>query len=142
MYTLLDWCVTKTDMEPFINQVSAGLGDHYDIKIYAHLMLVRLCALTPSTVVQQLDGIIARIAKTVKTKVKAEAVKQEIEKNDEMIRSALRAVYALSKIPDAESNTGFVQLLEYVNKTHASKYAPIVKEQENRLSTHDPMDTS
>eukprot|EP01134_Creolimax_fragrantissima_P003789 CFRG3789T1 len=142
MYTLLDWCVTKTDMQPFIAQVATGLSDHYDIKILGHLMLVRLCALTPSTVLQQMDNIVAPLLKTVQTKVKAEAVKQEIEKNDELIRSALRAIYALSKIHDAETSSSLEALIAFATTRHKDKYSSIVREQETRHTTHDPMDIS
>ena len=38
---------------------------------------------------------------TIQAKVKANSVKQEYEKQDELKRSALRAVYALLQIPDA-----------------------------------------
>ena len=38
---------------------------------------------------------------TLQTKVKANSVKQEFEKQDELKRSALRAVAALLSIPDS-----------------------------------------
>ena len=48
-----------------------------------------------------LDRIIEPLRATVQAKVKAYSVKQEFEKQDELKRSALRAVSALTKIPDA-----------------------------------------
>jgi len=48
-----------------------------------------------------LDQIVEPLRATCTTKVKANSVKQEFEKQDELKRSALRAVAALLQIPDA-----------------------------------------
>lgn len=48
-----------------------------------------------------LDQFIQQLRDTCTHKVKANSVKQEYEKQDELKRSALRAVCALSKIPKA-----------------------------------------
>lgn len=52
-------------------------------------------------VVIDLDQIIEPLRATCTTKVKANSVKQEFEKQDELKRSAMRAVAALLQIPDA-----------------------------------------
>ncbi len=48
-----------------------------------------------------LDRIVEPLRATCTTKVKANSVKQEFEKQDELKRSALRAVAALLRIPDS-----------------------------------------
>ena len=48
-----------------------------------------------------LDRIVEPLRSTVQSKVKANSVKQEYEKQDELKRSALRAISALCNIPDA-----------------------------------------
>jgi cullin-associated NEDD8-dissociated protein 1 len=45
-----------------------------------------------------LDSLIEPIEKTISHKPKGDAVKQEIDRNEDMIRSALRAIAALSRI--------------------------------------------
>ena len=47
------------------------------------------------------DRLIEPLKTTCSTKAKANAVKQECEKQDELKRSALRAFLALLAIPDA-----------------------------------------
>ena len=49
----------------------------------------------------KLDKLVEPLKVTVTTKVKANAVKQEFEKNDELKRSALRAVVNLTAVPGA-----------------------------------------
>jgi flagellar basal body-associated protein FliL len=44
--------------------------------------------------------MITPLKATIDFKVKGNAVKQEVEKNQELVRSALRAVAALSKLAD------------------------------------------
>ena len=48
-----------------------------------------------------LDRLVEPLRATCTTKVKAHSVKQEFEKQDELKRSALRAVVALLNVPDA-----------------------------------------
>lgn len=51
-----------------------------------------------------LDQFVDPLRKTCTHKVKANSVKQEYEKQDELKRSALRAVVALLQIPKAGKN--------------------------------------
>jgi len=104
MYTLLDSCLDRIDIFEFLKHVEDGLNDHYDIKMLTYLMLVRLAHLCPNAVLQHLDRIIEPLRATCTTKVKANSVKQEFEKQDELKRSALRAVAALLHIPDADKS--------------------------------------
>lgn len=48
-----------------------------------------------------LDKLVEPLRATLTMKVKANSVKQEYEKQDELKRSAMRAVVALLSIPDA-----------------------------------------
>ena len=51
-----------------------------------------------------MDRLIEPLRITCTTKVKANSVKQEFEKQDELKRSAMRAFLALMAIPDADKN--------------------------------------
>jgi cullin-associated NEDD8-dissociated protein 1 len=104
MYTLLDSCLDRIDIFEFLKHVEDGLNDHYDIKMLTYLMLVRLSHLCPSAVLHHLDRIVEPLRVTCTTKVKANSVKQEFEKQDELKRSAMRAVVALLLIPDADKS--------------------------------------
>jgi len=111
MYTLLDSCLDRLDIRDFLCHVENGLRDHYDIKMLTYLMVARLAILCPTQVIQRLDRLIEPLKNTVTLKVKANSVKQEYEKQDELKRAALRAVGALSAIPDADKH---IALMEFV----------------------------
>ena len=59
-------------------------SDHYDIKMLTYLMVARLAVLCPTAVLQRLDRLVEPLRSTCTTKVKANAVKQEYEKQDEL----------------------------------------------------------
>nr|XP_055072782.1 cullin-associated NEDD8-dissociated protein 2 [Misgurnus anguillicaudatus] len=104
MYTLLDSCLDCLDIFEFLNHVEEGLKDHYDIKMLTFIMLARLSKLCPSSVVQRLDRLVEPLKATCTTKVKAGSVKQEFEKQEELRRSAMRAVAALLSISEVEKS--------------------------------------
>lgn len=102
MYTLLDTCQSHLDIFEFLTHVENGLRDHYDIKMLTYLILNKLATLCPSEVLQRMDRLVSPIEDVCRTKPKENAVKQEHEKQDELKRSALRALDSLRSIPDAD----------------------------------------
>ncbi|XP_066581205.1 cullin-associated NEDD8-dissociated protein 1 [Prorops nasuta] len=117
MYTLLDSCLDRLDVFEFLNHVENGLRDHYDIKMLTYLMTARLAQLCPNAVLQRLERLVEPLKSTCTMKVKANAVKQEYEKQDELKRSALRAVAALLTIPDADKNPSLSEFVSQVKTT-------------------------
>jgi cullin-associated NEDD8-dissociated protein 1 len=113
MYTLLDTCVDRLDIFEFLSHVQDGLKDHYDIKMLTYLMVARVSQLCPGAVLQKLDRLVEPLKLTCTTKVKANSVKQEYEKQDELKRSAMRAVAALLTIAGADKHP---QLNEFVTQ--------------------------
>lgn len=113
MYTLLGTCLDRLDVFEFLRHVEDGLRDHYDIKMLTYLMCARLAQLCPAVVLQRLDKLVEPLRATCTMKVKANSVKQEYEKQDELKRSALRAAAALLNIPEAEKNP---DLMDFVTQ--------------------------
>jgi len=141
MYTLLDTCLDRVNIPAFVTNLVDGLKDHYDIKTLAHLMLIRLSVLAGPALLEGLDQLVEPLRATVGTKAKEGAVKQEVERNDELIRSALRSIVAITRIPNVESNHKFDEFLRQSVKTGelAEKFAAIAKEGEHN---EDAMDLS
>jgi cullin-associated NEDD8-dissociated protein 1 len=166
MYTLLDSCLDRIDIFEFLNHVEDGLKDHYDIKMLTYLMLVRLSTLCPNallqslylsnllicfwvikiTIVLGLDRLIEPLKTTCLQKVKSNAVKQEYEKNDELKRSALRALVALLNIADAEKNALMRDFIANIRATPelASMFELIQRDAKDALNSNEviSMDTN
>jgi len=117
MYTLLDTCVDRLDIFEFLSHVQDGLKDHYDIKMLTYLMVSRVAQLCPGAVLQRLDKLIEPLKVTCTTKVKANSVKQEYEKQDELKRSAMRAVAALLNVPGADKHPQLGEFITQIRST-------------------------
>ncbi|GAY61510.1 hypothetical protein CUMW_210520 [Citrus unshiu] len=91
--TLLDSCLDQVNPSSFIvPYLKSGLEDHYDVKMPCHLILSKLADKCPSAVLAVLDSLVDPLQKTINFKPKQDAVKQEVDRNEDMIRSALRAI--------------------------------------------------
>jgi len=117
MYTLLDTCMDRLDIFEFLSHVQDGLKDHYDIKMLTYLMVARVAQLCPAAVLQKLDKLVEPLKLTCTTKVKANSVKQEYEKQDELKRSAMRAVAALLTIPGADKHPQLNEFITQIKST-------------------------
>lgn len=143
MYTLLDSCLDRLDIFEFLNHVEDGLKDHYDIKMLTYLMLVRLAHLCPNAVLQKLDRLVEPLRTTCTTKVKAHSVKQEFEKQDELKRSAMRAVASLLSITDSGKNPIVNEFLVQIKgNTELSAMFDAIQKDVNTTGSDSLMDTS
>ncbi|XP_027495949.1 cullin-associated NEDD8-dissociated protein 1-like isoform X2 [Corapipo altera] len=143
MYTLLESCLDQLDIYEYLNHVEDGLKDHYDIRMLTFIMLARLSVLCPSAVLQRLERLIEPLRATCSTKVKAGSVKQEFEKQDELKRSAMRAVAALLTIPEVEKSPVMAEFSSQIRSSPemASLFESIQKDSAS-LSISESMDMS
>uniref|UniRef100_A0A672ZLS0 Cullin-associated and neddylation-dissociated 2 (putative) n=1 Tax=Sphaeramia orbicularis TaxID=375764 RepID=A0A672ZLS0_9TELE len=127
MYTLLDSCLDGLDVLQFLDHVEEGLKDHYDIRMLTFLMLARLASLCPAAVLQRLERLVEPLRATCTTKVKAGSVKQEFEKQEELRRSAMRAVAALLAVPEVERSPSMADFANQIrtNADMASIYQSV-----------------
>jgi len=128
MYTLLETCIDKIEISTFVEHVKAGLGDVYDVKLLCHLMLVRLAKSAGPALITSLDSLVEPLKKTITAKVRDTAVQQEKEKNEELVRSALRAVASIATLPSVDSAIKFNEFLTSTIKSgkHAQQYEEIL----------------
>ncbi|KAF9982553.1 Cullin-associated NEDD8-dissociated protein 1 [Modicella reniformis] len=149
MYTLLEKCRDKVEIFAFIDRILVGLVDQPDIKMLCHLTLVRLSIVSPTAVAQRLDDMVEPLQTTLNFKPKPTAVKQELEKNQELVRSALRAIAFLSKLADPALTPKFAQFLQEVragpNAYDLNQYIAESESRDDLYSSHlrgEPMDLS
>jgi len=58
------------------------------------------------------DVLVEPLKTCVTSKAKDESVTQQVEHNNELIRSCLRAIYAITQIPDHESSQKFQEFMK------------------------------
>eukprot|EP01129_Flabellula_baltica_P013065 TRINITY_DN6005_c0_g1_i1.p1 TRINITY_DN6005_c0_g1~~TRINITY_DN6005_c0_g1_i1.p1 ORF type:complete len:1226 (-),score=318.13 TRINITY_DN6005_c0_g1_i1:9-3665(-) len=111
MYTMLETCLDVLNVEEFISFIPSGLQDHDDIKTLNHMILIRLAQKTGTILAYNMTELIEPLRRTVTTKPENTAVKQQVERNEEIINSALRAIFAISQIPEIEVSPKFMDFL-------------------------------
>lgn len=103
----METAFSRINMLDFYDRVIAGLKDEHDIRALCNLMLSKLVVLDPDESARRLDAIADCFRTIVSTKLKDNAVKQEIEKQDEASKSVLRVSLLLhTAIPAASSGMG------------------------------------
>ena len=119
--TLLDGCLRpdapgnpleRLDVAPgIVAALVGGVGDHYDVKMIAHSALAKLSKSRAgaAAVLDAVEALLAPMRKTLTAKLKSDAVKQEIDRNEDLVRSCLRAAAALATtVEGAATHPAFV----------------------------------
>jgi cullin-associated NEDD8-dissociated protein 1 len=103
----METAFSRINILDFYDRVIAGLKDEHDIRALCNLMLTKLLVLDPDETSRRLDSIADCFRTILSTKLKENAVKQEIEKQDEASKSVLRVTLLLhGAIPAASSGMG------------------------------------
>ncbi|GMR57113.1 hypothetical protein PMAYCL1PPCAC_27308 [Pristionchus mayeri] len=97
MYTLLDSCIDRLDLHTFIAALENGLKDQHDIKLLSYLILAKLAQYAPNELTLKLDKVCDPLKTQLNVKNKQNAVKQEVDKNEELKRAVLRTMLVLNK---------------------------------------------
>ncbi|CAG8443165.1 10301_t:CDS:10 [Ambispora gerdemannii] len=133
MSTLLDTCRDKLDIFRFLDRVLAGLTDVHDIAMLSHTMLIRLTEVAPTAVMQKMDEAVEPLKATLAYKLKENAIKSEIEKQQELVRSALRVTAIWAPLSEQGSTPKFDSWLREIKSgTHADTYRAVEAEVENK----------
>ncbi|KAL6772373.1 hypothetical protein ACKKBG_A29965 [Auxenochlorella protothecoides x Auxenochlorella symbiontica] len=132
LVVLLDACPAVLDMPAVHDALLSGLKDQYDVKVTSHILLTRLAALEPDQTTARLEALVEPLTATLTAKVKADAVKQEVDRNDDLLRSCLRAVAALERLPGCAVVAPWTAFISGVVQTPAlkEKYAAARGERE------------
>ncbi|KAI9683902.1 MAG: hypothetical protein M1829_004237 [Trizodia sp. TS-e1964] len=102
LYALLETSFSRINVGELYDRVIVGLDDEHDIRVLCNLMLLKLIALDPEETLRRLDMISERFRLILTTKIKENAVKQEIEKLEATIKGVLKVSYHLnSSFPTA-----------------------------------------
>eukprot|EP00127_Corallochytrium_limacisporum_P001356 Clim_evm12s53 gene=Clim_evmTU12s53 len=143
MYTLLDTCLDRIELFDFLTHVQHGLEDHFDVIMLCHLILIRIVGASATAVAQRLDVLLPPLQGTITSTSKASTAKQDPEKNEELIRSSMRAVLALAKYQETGMHPDVQALVNLIKSKDdlRHKYEAIQKDTEvARLNEGDGME--
>ncbi|PBP18191.1 TATA-binding protein interacting [Diplocarpon rosae] len=107
LYSLMETAFSRINIVDLYDRIIAGLQDEHDIRSLCNLMLTKLVVLDKNETGRRLDSIATCFRAVISLKLKDNAVKQEIEKQEEAVKSCLRVSLLLhSAIPGASSGVG------------------------------------
>lgn len=125
LYALMETAFTRMNNIDFYDRVVAGLKDDNDIRQLCNLMVTKLAAIDPDETARRLDVIAEAYRGVLSVKLKDNAVKQDIEKQEEANKSVLRVTLLLGDKTKAKTglagaatgNAGvWTSYWEWVNK--------------------------
>ncbi|KAL2024999.1 hypothetical protein VTK56DRAFT_1 [Thermocarpiscus australiensis] len=135
LYALMETAFSRVSIIDLYERIVAGLSDDNDIRSLCNLMVSKLVYIDPDETARRLDSIAEAFRKTLSHKLKENAVKQEIEKQDEANKAVLRLTLLLGdKLNSTVNTTGggggssnqvWTSYWEWVNRDFASQLKSI-----------------
>ncbi|CAI5451602.1 unnamed protein product [Caenorhabditis angaria] len=145
MYTLLENCSDRIDTNEFLTIMEIGLKDqNNDVKLLNYLTIQKIASIAPGQLLQRLDKICEPLKQQLFVKPKGNAVKQDLEKIEELKKAVIRVVFTLKvKLPDVERQQQFLDLYNTVkhNKELQTISEAVVRESQRAVIYDVPMET-
>lgn len=129
---------SSIQMVGMLEYVVAGLHDQTDVRSIAQLILVAAAGTgNASQMITVMDSIVGALENTLNERLKDNAVRQEVERYEDSIRGALRAVRAMESVSVIANNRAFQGLLNGVvmSPRLMERYQAIAKSEVNILTT-------
>eukprot|EP00172_Hildenbrandia_rubra_P001282 Plantae.Rhodophyta-Hildenbrandia_rubra.ctg1828.p1 GENE.Plantae.Rhodophyta-Hildenbrandia_rubra.ctg1828~~Plantae.Rhodophyta-Hildenbrandia_rubra.ctg1828.p1 ORF type:complete len:971 (-),score=181.18 Plantae.Rhodophyta-Hildenbrandia_rubra.ctg1828:2891-5803(-) len=99
---------SSVDMATFMEVLVRGLRDQRDVRSLAQIILTSIAASQfADGIIPCLDQIVKALNDTLKERVKENAVRQELDRHNDSIRSALRTVRTLEGVPQIAKHPSF-----------------------------------
>ena len=128
MDTILDRHNDRVDIGEFLPKLIFGLGDKEDVCMLCHQILSKLCRTRGAVVLGAVADLTVPLGKTVNKKVKDGQAGTQMERRNDVIRSALRAIDSIQRIPDAHSSRSFEDFISTImKKDHIRKMLAVVR---------------
>ena len=98
----------KMDLPIIVERLVDGLGDDSDeVQAACQQILIKTCDLSAGSVLGPLDKLIDQIVKTVKKQLEKVKKQQDIDRATDSIRSFIRVILSMNKLPEIDLNRKF-----------------------------------
>jgi cullin-associated NEDD8-dissociated protein 1 len=121
--TCLENLPASLDIAAFMPVLAKALGDVEDVQLQAHQIAISMCLRQPTYLVAAVETFVDPLEKTLHKK-QGQKTGTELERLNEWIKSALRAMVALSKLEGAMNSRKFAEFCERTRVN--SKFRPIL----------------
>jgi cullin-associated NEDD8-dissociated protein 1 len=121
--TCLENLPSSLDITSFMPVLAKALGDVEDVQLQAHQILISMCVRQTTYIVAAVETFVEPLEKTMNRK-QGQKTGTELERLNEWIKSALRAMVALSKLEGAMNCRKFAEFNERTRMN--AKFRPIL----------------
>ena len=97
LYALMETAFTRINTLDLWDRVVAGLRDDNEIRALCNLMVSKLAVIDADETSRRLDAIAECYRATLSVKLKDGAVRQDVEKHEEAVKSVLRVTLLLAE---------------------------------------------
>lgn len=122
--TCLEKLPASLDIGAFMPVLAKALGDVEDIQLQAHHIVISMCMRQPTYLVAAVETFVEPLEKTMHMK-QGQKTGTELERLNDWIKSALRAMLALGKLDGAMNARKFNEF--YGRTTGNAKFRPIIE---------------
>ncbi|QPC79218.1 hypothetical protein HYE68_009970 [Fusarium pseudograminearum] len=134
LYALMETAFSRINNIDFYDRVVAGLKDDNDIRQLCNLMVTKLIAIDPDETTRRLNSIAEAYRSVLSVKLKDNAVKQDLEKQEEANKSILRVTLLLGeKMKATTGNAGAATSNAGATSTWTGYWEWVNKEFEKQL---------
>jgi cullin-associated NEDD8-dissociated protein 1 len=134
LYALMELAFTRLNNIDLYDRVIAGLKDDNDIRQICNLMVTKLIVIDPDESARRLDSIAEAYRSVLSIKLKENAVKQDVEKQQETNKSILRVTMLLGeKMKSVTGNAGAAMSNASVAASWAGYWEWVNKEYSTQL---------
>ncbi len=121
--TILETIPGRIDMGELMPPLCKGLADSKpEVQMLCHGVLIQVCHINPGAVLSNLTAILRPVSAVCCGNVKHGQVGAEIDRANELIRSATRVVFELGKLDEVKASHPYSETMEKLMKSspHAS----------------------
>eukprot|EP00184_Porphyridium_aerugineum_P003113 CAMPEP_0184694386 /NCGR_PEP_ID=MMETSP0313-20130426/2373_1 /TAXON_ID=2792 /ORGANISM="Porphyridium aerugineum, Strain SAG 1380-2" /LENGTH=1288 /DNA_ID=CAMNT_0027152677 /DNA_START=150 /DNA_END=4016 /DNA_ORIENTATION=- len=132
LITLIHVNPLHVDISDFTAMTVHGMKDHQDVRALAQLALISMSQLpSAANIVLEIEPLTEALTEALSATLKSNAVKQEIERHEDSLRSGLKTVKALNTVTEITRHpswmsfmTDVVRAPRLVDKYNAVEYEP------------------
>ncbi len=121
--TILDTIASRIDVGELMPPLCQCLADSKpEVQMLCHGVLIQICRINPGAVLSNLPDILKPVAAACCRNVKQGQVGAEIDRANELIRSATRLVFELGKLDEVKASRPYSETMEKLieSSPHAS----------------------
>eukprot|EP00636_Phaeomonas_parva_P009221 CAMPEP_0118861732 /NCGR_PEP_ID=MMETSP1163-20130328/7164_1 /TAXON_ID=124430 /ORGANISM="Phaeomonas parva, Strain CCMP2877" /LENGTH=225 /DNA_ID=CAMNT_0006795571 /DNA_START=9 /DNA_END=686 /DNA_ORIENTATION=+ len=117
VYTGLDRVPERLDLPALMPKLAQACADKAeDMCLLAHQVVARVCAVQPAAVLGAADAVLGPLETVLNKKQKQAQAGHEVERRNELLRSALRTLLAISAIDEGGEIRRLEDILEKASK--------------------------